>query len=266
MPKLHTNGIDLYYEITGAGEPLVLIAGLGYSSLMWHKMVPGLTQHFQVITFDNRGVGETDKPAGPYTAQMLADDTAGLLTALGISRAAILGHSMGGFIAQHLTLRHPPLVRKLVLVSTSAGGATHVKPAPEIAALLIRDPNEAIETRVRRARSMVTGPGFAETHPEDIARAIEHAFRFPMSPEAYLRQLGAVETHFNRGTRARLSEIRVPTLVIHGDCDPLVPYPNGQVLAAEIPGAKFLTLPGVGHLPHVEAAEQFNRAVMEFLG
>jgi pimeloyl-ACP methyl ester carboxylesterase len=174
---------------------------------------------------------------------------------------------MGGFIAQHLTLRHPARVKKLVLVSTSAGGAAHVNPKPEIAALLVRDPSEDIETRVRRSYAHITGPGFAEAHPEDVARAIEHGYRFQMSPEAYQRQLHAAISHTQGGgTRARLGKIRAPTLIVHGDCDPLVPYPNGQALAAEIPGAKFLTLPGVGHLPHIEATDEFNRAVVEFLG
>ena len=84
MPNIKTNNIELYYEIHGAGQPLVLITGLGYPLWQWHKMVPFLAEHFQVITFDNRGVGQSDKPAGPYTAQLLAADTAGLLDALGI--------------------------------------------------------------------------------------------------------------------------------------------------------------------------------------
>ncbi|MCI0477635.1 MAG: alpha/beta hydrolase, partial [Anaerolineales bacterium] len=122
MPKIRANGIDIYYEITGAGEPLVLIAGLGYGSWMWHKMIPGLAQHFRVIAFDNRGTGQSDKPAGPYTAQLLADDTAGLLNALGIARAAVLGHSMGGFIAQAFALSYPAMVGKLILSAANFGG------------------------------------------------------------------------------------------------------------------------------------------------
>lgn len=87
MPKIQTNGIEIYYEIHGEGKPLVLISGLGYPSWQWHKMVPLLAEHFQVITFDNRGVGQSDKPAGPYTAGMLAQDTVGLLDALKMDKA-----------------------------------------------------------------------------------------------------------------------------------------------------------------------------------
>ena len=94
MPTILVNGITLAYETHGSGQPLVLISGLGYDRWQWHKMVPGLAEHFTVITFDNRGVGQTDKPAGPYTAQLLADDTAGLIAALGYSRAHVMGHRL----------------------------------------------------------------------------------------------------------------------------------------------------------------------------
>ena len=131
MPKIKTNNIELYYEVYGAGQPLVLISGLGYPLWQWHKMVPFLAEHFQVITFDNRGVGQSDKPAGPYTAQMLATDTAGLLDALGIEKAIIAGHSMGGFVAQAMALDFPQKVAKLILCSTNFGGPHHVTVTPE---------------------------------------------------------------------------------------------------------------------------------------
>ena len=105
-----------------------------------------------------------------------------------------------------------------------------------------------------------------QANPQDLDKIVEYAKAKPMSLESYQRQLGAVMSHRAGGVRERLGDIHVPTLVIHGAADPLVPYPNGQALAAEIHGAKFLTLPGVGHLPHIEATEEFNRAVSEFLG
>src|SRR5690349_18217962 len=126
MPKTTSNGIELYYEIYGEGKPLVLISGLGYSLWQWHRVVPLLAEHFQVITFDNRGVGQSEKPAGPYSAQILAADTVGLLDALQIERAIILGHSMGGFIAQALALDFPGRVEKLILCSTNFGGPRHI--------------------------------------------------------------------------------------------------------------------------------------------
>src|SRR5690606_15659298 len=131
MPKARSNGIELYYEIHGSGKPLILIAGLGYSHWQWHKMIPLLAEHFQVITFDNRGVGQSEKPAGPYTAQMLAQDTIGLLDELNLEKAVIAGHSMGGFIAQSIALDFPQRVEKLILCSTNFGGPNHVPVTPE---------------------------------------------------------------------------------------------------------------------------------------
>ena len=266
MPTTQIGAQTIYYDEYGAGQLLILIPGLGGSRLGWSKQIEPFLEKYRVINLDNRDAGSSGQSANAYGIGDMADDIAGLIKKLALGSAFVVGVSMGGFIAQHLTLRHPALVKKLVLVSTSAGSAMHVKPAPEIAALLVREPSEDIETRVRRSQAMITGPGFAELHPEDVARAVEHAFKLPMSPEAYQRQLNAAISHTLGGTRARLGEIRVPTLVIHGDSDPLVPYPNGQALAAEIPSAKLLTLPGVGHLPHIEATEEFNRAVGEFLG
>ncbi|MBM3127454.1 MAG: alpha/beta fold hydrolase [Chloroflexi bacterium] len=266
MPTTQIGAQAIYYDEYGAGQPLILIPGLGGSRLGWAKQLEPFAQKYRVINLDNRDAGDSAQSANAYPIGEMADDVAGVIENLNLGAAFVVGVSMGGFIAQHLTLRHPARVKKLVLVATSAGGAGHVNPKPEIAATLVRDPNEDIETRVRRSYAVITGPGFADAHPEDVARAIEHGYRFQMSPEAYQRQLNAAISHTRGGTRARLAEIRVPTLVIHGDCDPLVPYPNGQALAAGIPGAKFLTFPGVGHLPHIEATDEFNRAVMEFWG
>ena len=266
MPTTQVGSQTIYYDEYSAGQPLILIPGLGGSRLGWSKQLEPFAKKYRVINLDNRDAGDSGLSARAYTIADMADDVAGVIENLNLGAAFVVGVSMGGFIAQHLTLRHPARVKKLVLVSTSAGGATHVNPKPEIAALLIRDPNDDIETRVRRGYAHITGPGFAEAHPEDVARAIEHGYRFPMSPEAYQRQLLAAMSHTQgEGTRARLHEIRVPTLIVHGDYDPLVPYPNGQILATEIPGARLVPLRGVGHLPHIEATEEFNRVVMEFL-
>src|SRR5512139_816707 len=188
MPIAHTNDIDVYYELHGAGEPLVLIAGLGYDQWMWHKMIPGLARHFQVIAFDNRGVGKTDKPAGPYTAHMLAADTAGLLLALGIPSAAVMGHSMGGFIAQALVLERPDLVNKLILSATNFGGPRSIPVTPEAMAVLANVSGDPVE-RFKRGLLVSCAPGFGVAHPEIIQEWIAYRLANPIQPVPYQAQM-----------------------------------------------------------------------------
>jgi len=265
MPTTRVGSQTIYYDEYGAGHPLLLIHGLGSTRLGWWKQIEPLSCTYRVIAMDCRDSGESAPGNAPYTIEDMADDAAGVIQNLNLGAAFVTAISMGGFIALHLAVRHPARVKKLILVSTSAGGATHVNPAPEIAATLIRDPQVDIETRTRHTFSLISGPGYMQAHPADLDRIVEHAQAKPMSLEAYQRQLGAVISHTAGGVRERLGEIRVPTLVIHGDVDPLVPCANGQALAAGIPNAKLSTYAGVGHLPTIEATERFNREVREFL-
>jgi pimeloyl-ACP methyl ester carboxylesterase len=131
VPKVSVNGFRLYYEIEGDGEPVVLIPGFAAGRETWVLQTPSLSRDFRVITFDPRGVSESDKPDGPQSISLLADDLAHLLQALGISRAHIVGASFGGFVAQEFALRYPFMTRKLVLCCTSFGGPNHVQPEPE---------------------------------------------------------------------------------------------------------------------------------------
>lgn len=179
MPKITSNGMELYYEIQGAGKPLVLISGLGYSVWQWHRMVPILAEHFQVITFDNRGVGQSDKPAGPYTAQMLAADTVDLLNALNTEKAIIMGHSMGGFIAQALALDFPQRLEKLILCSTNFGGPHHIPVTPEAMKVLADVSSDAL-TRFKNGLVVSTAPGWAESNPEMIQSWVEWRGKKPI--------------------------------------------------------------------------------------
>jgi pimeloyl-ACP methyl ester carboxylesterase len=178
MPKVQANGITLYYEVHGTGDPLILISGMSYDHWQWHKMTPDLAQHFQVIVFDSRGVGESDKPAGPYTAQLLADDTAALLEALGHRQAFVLGHSMGGFIAQALALSRPELVGKLILASTDFGGPHHIPVTQEALAILTNAQLDPYE-RMRRGVAVSTAPGWAESHADFIQEWLDYRLQHP---------------------------------------------------------------------------------------
>jgi 3-oxoadipate enol-lactonase len=211
---------------------------------------------------DNRDAGDSSLGTGPYTIADMAGDVAGAITMLNLGPAHVVGISMGGFISLELAIRCPELVDKLVLVSTSAGGETNVPARPEILALLMRTEGEDLETRVRRTFTAIAGKDYMALHPDDLDQIVKNAQAKPMSLESYQRQLGAVMAH---DAASRLKDISAPTLVVHGDCDPLIPYPNGQRLAAHIKAAQLSTYPGVGHLVHIESPERFNREVMEFL-
>ena len=131
MAKVSVNGCELYYEVHGQGDPLVLIMGLRRNVEWWYRQIPALSEKFQVIAFDNRGAGRSDKPAMEYSIRLFADDTAGLMDALDISEARILGISMGGYIAQELALNYPTKVNSLVLGCTGCGGDRAVIMTPE---------------------------------------------------------------------------------------------------------------------------------------
>lgn len=258
------NGIRLHYEIGGAGDPVLLIAGLSMPGVMWGPQVKALGQHFRVITFDNRGVGETDLPPEPvYTMAQLADDAAALLRELKLGRAHVVGVSMGGTIAQELALRHPQLVRSLVLVSTWAkADARFIRVIESWTSLASRVP---IDERYRHVFfPWVFSPAFFEKKDN-----VETAFRGAMASvhqtkaEAIERQARGIVAW--NGTRvARLGAIKAPTLVVAGKDDILTPPDFARALARLIRRARLSLLPG-GHLLMLEHADAFNRALLRFL-
>jgi pimeloyl-ACP methyl ester carboxylesterase len=262
MPRTQVNDIQLNYEIHGQGEPLVLIAGIGVGLWVWFKQVPSFSRKFQTIVFDNRGAGQSDKPAYPYSARMMADDVAGLLKALRIERAHILGVSLGGFIAQEFVLAYPQMTRSLMLGCTSFGGPHHVAPSPETLMALASLEGLNTEERARRNLHLGFSPDYITTRADEVEKIIQMYLANPIPPFAYINQLQAAIS-FN--TEPRMSEVAVPTLVITGDQDKLVPSENSRNLAAKILNAKLAMIEGAGHSVFIERAEEFNRTVIEFL-
>lgn len=267
MPRIKTNNVELYCEIHGEGKPLVLISGLGYSSWQWHKLVPFLAEHFQVITFDNRGVGQSDKPAGPYTAQMLAADTVGLLEALNIVTATIMGHSMGGFIAQAIALDFPKRVDRLILCSTNFGGPRHVPVTPE-AMKVLTDVSSDPLTRFQNGLAVSTAPGWAEANPAIIREWVEWRVANPIEPTAYQAQLavGLSLLPAAAAFESQLHKINVPTLIMFGAHDKVVPPENAALLAEKIRLSKVVIFPDAGHFFPIEIPETAARAVIDFAG
>ncbi len=263
MPLARVGDIDLYFEVHGAGPPLLLLEGLGYSLWMWDELLPELARRFQVIAFDNRGVGRSDKPPGPYSTAGMADDAAGLLARLGVARAHVLGISMGGMIAQEMVIRHPALVDRLILGATSFGGPESVPAPPETRALLMADPSGVSpEEAVRRNMEVAFAPGWTTRHPDAFDRWVRRRLEWLPPREAWLAQFHAILGH---DTSNRLGTIDRPTLVCSGDQDRVVPVENSRRLAARIPGVRLVLFQGAGHLFFIEQAEQFTQVLVDFL-
>ncbi len=255
--------IQMYYEITGEGKPLLMIMGLGGHILDWGWVLPEkLTESRQVILFDNRGAGRSDQPAGPYSITEMANDTVGLLDALGIERADVFGVSMGGMIAQEIAVRQPERVDRLILGATSPGGDAQVLAPPEVQAYL----EPRLDLTLHEALWWGAPAGFPQEfidgHPDIIERKVQANMAYPSSLEAYRAQLAAYRA-FEIGDR--VSEIRAPTLVLAGDSDILIPPENGRILAEKIPGAEFRTIEGAGHLFWISHPNETYSEVVEFL-
>jgi pimeloyl-ACP methyl ester carboxylesterase len=265
MPKTTSNRIELYYETHGEGKPLVLISGLGYPMWQWHKMVPFLAEHFKVITFDNRGVGQSDKPAGSYTAQMLAADTVGLLDALSIEKTIIMGHSMGGFIAQAIALDFPQRVDKLILCSTNFGGPRHVPVTPEAMKVLTDVTTDAL-TRFKNGLGVSTAPGWAEKNPDMVEEWVRWRVANPIEPGPYQSQLaiGLGLLPEAAAFEAKLPSINIPTLILFGEHDKVVPPANADLLSKQIANSQIIIFPDAGHFFPIEIPEAASHAVIEF--
>jgi pimeloyl-ACP methyl ester carboxylesterase len=258
------NGFRLHYETAGAGAPVLLISGLGAPAVGWALQVKALAPHFTVVTFDNRGAGESDVPPDPvYTTAQLADDAAGLLRHLKIDRAHVIGASMGGTIAQELAFRHPRVVRSLVLACTwTLADARFLHTIEGWAALAGRVP---VEERFRHVLyPWVYSPKFFETK-QNVETAFQRALAYPhqSKPEGIARQARGIPAW--NGTRTtRLGDIKVPTLVLAGKDDILTPPSFAKALAKGVKKSRLAVLPG-GHGFFLEEADAFNRTVLRFL-
>src|SRR5260221_818996 len=251
MPFVDSDGTKIYFDEEGNGDPLLLIMGLGCTSGFWHRTRPALAERFRTIALDNRGIGRSEAPPGPYTTAMMASDAAAVLDAANVEQAHVIGCSMGGMIAQELVLAHPARVRSLILGCTSPGGPHAIPPArPALANLTPAEAEEAL---------------LAMTYHEGTPRALideDSAVRGLPEPAAYAAQVAA-----SQGFDAydRLPQVTARTLVVHGENDRRVPMENGRLLAARIPGAKLVLIPNAGHVFTTDQADTANRIFLTFL-
>jgi len=257
MPLANLNGINVNYRVEGQGEPLVMIMGFTASRIGWMPQIPFFRKYYQLITFDNRGVGKSDKPPGPYSTRMMADDTIKLMNLLGIEKAHIMGVSMGGMIAQELAINYPQRVLKLVLACTYASQ------------------DETSGDTLEQARFLRLTPG------KKVSAMVNLAFNKPLYRFIF-GLLARVQTNFmgasNRvgiegqseacrqhNTLERLPSITAPTLVIVGTADRIIKPVSSEVIAGKIPKARLVRAEGGSHYFSFEMRNVFNHEVLDFL-
>ena len=262
MAEFEVEGLKLYYDERGRGEPLVLIPGFGTGAWIWYRQADAFAEHFRTVVFDPRGVGRSEGRDEPRSMREFADDVAALLDELKIERAHVLGASFGGFVAQEFALAYPGRTQSLVLCCTSFGGARHVPPSAAMLAAIASTKGLNTEERVRENLRLAFSPRFVAESPEEVERVIALRAESYVPEHAYLRQLQAAVAF---DASARVGAIKAPTLVITGDADRTVPGENSANLAAAIQGAELRVVEGGGHIFFIEQAEEFNRAVVEFV-
>jgi 3-oxoadipate enol-lactonase len=258
MSTADVNGISINYRLEGDGqETVVLVNGLADDLESWGYQTPALVEAgFRVLTFDNRGVGESDKPAGPYTTKLFARDTKALVDSLGLRDFHLLGVSMGGMIVQEYALAYPGDLRSLL------PACTYAAPGPFCSRMFALWEEMAPVMGLKSVMQDVTlwafTQEFFETRPDELAEFEEAMATLTMPIDAYLAQLSSIQTH---DTTARLGEITAPTTVIAGEVDILIPVELSRRLHEGIAGSRFVTVAG-GHACIWEHPDSFNEAVI----
>jgi 3-oxoadipate enol-lactonase len=259
MPLVTNQGANIYWDEEGQGEPLLLIMGLGYPSVAWYRTRPVLAKKFRTIALDNRGVGRSDMPAGPYPIALMASDAAAVLAAAGIESAHVFGVSMGGMIAQEFALQYPQRVRSLILGCTACGGPDAVPAEPAAGEMVVARARMTREEAARAAQPFIYDPHTPQERIDEDLKVREPWFPHPNAYTAQVQGIMAWESY------SRLGQIHAPTLVIHGESDRLVPAGNGKLIAEKIPGAEFVLLPCASHIFSTDQTEAAHQAILKFL-
>lgn len=266
MTFARVNGLDLYYEEHGSGDPLLLIQGFGGNTVAWGPLVPALADRFRIIAFDNRDSGRSSQAPGAYTIADMADDAVGLLEALGVPWAHVLGASMGGMIAQESALRWPHKVRALILACTTCGGPRSAGWDQLCQRLdLVRELREmpAPDSElVQEQLSWMFSPEFLANPGPAFQDFILSTLQYPAPLEGLKRQAEAIRRH---DTLDRLPQIAAPTLVIAGEDDPLILAENSRILAERIRGAQLILYPRLRHGFNLEDSERVHADILSFL-
>ena len=266
MPKARVNGVNLYYKVDGQGEPLVLIQGFGGGHEGWFFQTRAFKKHYQVITFDNRGIGKTDKSPTPYTIRTMAEDTIGLMDHLDINEAHILGMSLGGMVAQEVATGFRDRVKKLVLACTSPGEGEISDVHPEML--------RAIGVKEGSTEPDLKSVDFYELMSTIVSLAFnKRLYRMLLVPlsKFYMKRVGVegciqqMEAVVGHSTVDRLHLIEAPTLVITGTEDKIVSPRSSEEIASRIPNARLVEIEGGSHAFNMEMRGRFNKEVLDFL-
>jgi 3-oxoadipate enol-lactonase len=259
MPKVFANSVHLNYVEAGTGEPpLLILHGLGGSHDMWLTLLPAFARSRRVIAGDHRGHGDSDKPAGPYTVKLLAQDWIAALDALGVARAHLLGLSLGGAVAMRIAAEHPQRVAKLILENTWAH--PHADFVAMLKSRLTLLENADVRAYADVAIPQIFSEDYAQRHPDVV-----DAYRARAAKAEPFTLAAAVDACLTHDMRGSLGSIKAPTLVMVGARDRLTPVFHGEYLAAAIPGARLRLFEGSAHFPHVEQETAFRDAVETFL-
>jgi pimeloyl-ACP methyl ester carboxylesterase len=263
MPKAKINGITIDYMVEGQGEPLIMIIGLGSDQSNWRLQTGLFKKYYRTITFDNRGVGKSDKPTGPYTINMMAEDTISLMDHLGIEKTHLLGVSMGGMIAQELAINHPERVDKLVLGCTFARrNGTSGFSSEVTRALEAYDRSSRDVASLRNLVNIIINLSFNKRSYRILALPLMKVAIRTSTLDGFIDQLEAVLAH---DAADRLGQIKAPTLVMTGTEDRVIKPVSSEVIANLLPRAKLVKVEGGSHGFSGEMSSKFNREVLDFL-
>lgn len=262
MPSAKVNGISMYYEVHGNGEPMVLIHGSSYDVSAWAGQLGAFSKKYKVLLFDNRGTGRTEATKPPYDTAMMADDTAALMDHTGMESAHVLGYSLGGYIAQELALRHPGKVRSLILAATGANYYPIGKARTELLLRMVRE-GVSFELVLRTLFLWMFSNRFFEDDSR-VSGAIE-AFAKNPYPQPINGLEGQIAALLNHDASGRVGRISSRTLIVCGEDDIAVPARLSKQMAGCLRDSMFVMLKGAAHSFPFEMPEEFNRTVLEFL-
>ena len=260
MALVENQGAKIYWDEQGQGPPLLLIMGLGAASSYWWRTRPTLAAHYRTIAFDNRGVGRSTVPPGPYPIALMASDAAAVLDAAGVDRAHVFGMSMGGMIAQEFALQYPSRVLSLILGCTAPGGPHAVRAEAQVSEVL---KNRFAMTPEQAEQALVPFLYDDATPRERVEEDMLKRRAALPTADGYTAQLQGILAW---QAYDRLPQIAAPALVIHGANDRLVPPGNGELIAARIPGARLLLIPHANHIFTTDQPEAAHTALLRFLG